>query len=378
MDYAGQTLLETGCRTVGAAMSLVNPADIIAGSEMLPAGGSGVWWAAGLSGMAIMVSAVVLAFIYVWGVLFRNPQAETYVKQELFELFVSAVMVVLIFGAVGAVSTLRVGDILGSGMIPEGVDSGDSVYVTTAKYFERVDRDMQGWLELNYWLNMYVDQMASVTPYARPLGVGLVASPMAGFATPIKQLLYNMTVAVSVAFMINWAQLVVYVFALQGFLKYYLPFGIFLRCFTPTRRLGGTLIGMTIAFLLIFPALILLAYSVFYSQGGPMLSVTSMIEYYINDTNFKQSFSDFFTNNFTGGFVDLIGTAFGGIGTLLQALVGKFFLMMVILPISIVSWAFIIGFVVPAFNIIMFTQAARGLSKSFGEEVDISSLTRMI
>jgi hypothetical protein len=43
-----------------------------------------------------------------------------------------------------------------------------------------------------------------------------------------------------------------------------------------------------------------------------------------------------------------------------------------------VSYAFAIGFIVPAFNIIIFTQAAKGLSQSFGDEVDISSLTRMI
>ena len=46
--------------------------------------------------------------------------------------------------------------------------------------------------------------------------------------------------------------------------------------------------------------------------------------------------------------------------------------------VATVSWAFTIGFIVPAVNLMIFTMAAKGLSKSFGDEVDISSLTRMI
>src|SRR5512143_995172 len=142
---------------------------------------------------------------------------------------------------------------------------------------------MSGWLQMNYVLNIYVDQMASVTPYARPLGVGLVASPLAGLASPIKQLLYNMSVALSIAFIINHAQLVVYIFSLQAFLKYYLPAGIFLRSFTPTRRLGGTLIGVALAFLFVFPALSSITYTMFYNRcdpasgGGPLVPFRSML-----------------------------------------------------------------------------------------------------
>jgi hypothetical protein len=49
-----------------------------------------------------------------------------------------------------------------------------------------------------------------------------------------------------------------------------------------------------------------------------------------------------------------------------------------VFPISVVGKAFMVGYLMPAFNILIFTQAALSLSKSFGEEVDISSLTRMI
>jgi len=237
---------------------------------------------------------------------------------------------------------------------------------------------------------MYVDQLASVTPYARPLGVGLVASPLAGLASPIKQLLYNMTVALSVAFILNYAQLAIYTFSLLAFLKYYLPAGVFFRCFTPTRRLGGTLIGVSIAFLFVFPALSTITYSMFYNKGGgPLITFGNMVEWYMStgeegeegDSAFMGKFENYSGRNFseTGfGITDLMAGAIGGIGTLLEKVVGGIFLMLLMFPISTVSWAFAIGFVIPLFNTIIFIQAAKILSRSFGEEVDITSLTRLI
>ncbi|HSB47442.1 MAG TPA: hypothetical protein VLD37_05490 [Candidatus Bilamarchaeum sp.] len=350
----------------------------------------GLWGWAAISGLALATSSSILAFIYIWGSLFRNPQLQAYVKSELYEIFVSAILIVMIFGLVGSMNNLTVGSFLPTELLPDNVNPGDTVYAATQKYYEKVDSDMAGWLELNYYFSVYVDQMASVTPYARPLGVGLVASPMAGLASPIKQLLYNMSVALSVAFVINHAQLVVYVFSIAAFLKYYLPAGFFLRCFTPTRRIGGTLIGVAVTFLFVFPALSTMTYSMFYNRCepgdgcGPLVSFRSLLTQYLGDSSvgsFSDRFSNFFGNNFsqsTGGLVDFIGNTFGALGAVFQNLLGSVFLVLLILPASIVSWAFAIGFIIPAFNIIVFTQAARGLSQSFGDEVDISSLTRMI
>jgi hypothetical protein len=243
---------------------------------------------------------------------------------------------------------------------------------------------MSGWLNLNYIMNMYVDQTASVTPYARPLGVGLVASPLTGIASPLKQLLYNMTTALSLAFIINHAQLVVYLFSLQAFLNFYLPLGIFLRSFTPTRRLGGTLIAVALVFLIVFPALSTITYSLFYHRsGGPLMSFGSLLSDYFGDFTggFQDSFSEFYETNFNsgdGGVMDLVSGVFGGLGDLLKAFVGKVFLLLFIVPMSMVSFAFVVGFIIPAINVIIFTAAAKAMSKAFGEEVDISSLTRMI
>jgi hypothetical protein len=356
--------------------------------ELIVSGGAagGLWEMAALSGLALTVSGVILAFMYTWATLFRSPSMEAYVRQEVYEVLVSAVLVIIIIILVGSMSDLSVGGFLPDELLPQGVDASTNVYQATAMYYVRVANDMESWLNLNYFMNIIIDQIASVTPYARPLGVGLVASPMAGFASPIKQLLYNMSVGLSVAYIINVAQLYVYVFALQAFTKYYLPLGIFFRCFTPTRRLGGTLIGIAMAFLFVFPALSVITYSMFYNQaGGPMMSFSNLLGYYISDQGtFREFVTAFFKSNFTTtssggtGIVDLVTGSFGLFFGGLQGMMGTVFLMFLIFPISIVSLAFVLGFVVPAFNVIIFTEAAKGMAKSFGEEVDISSLTRLI
>jgi hypothetical protein len=365
---------------------LCRPDDIIGGVCCASPPCNGLWEWTGLAGIALTASAAILAFIYMWATLFRNAQMNAYVKQELYELLVSAVMVVLIYAAVGAVGDLTLGYFLPVDMYPSGTVASTTIYEASGMYFERLDRDMSGWLQMNYFINVYVDQVASVTPYARPLGVGLVASPMAGLASPLKQLLYNMSVALSVAFIINFAQLAVYVFSLAAFLNYYLPVGIFLRCFTPTRRLGGTIIGVAVAFIFIYPVITTLTYAMFYNpESGPLVTFNEMFSHYMNDV-FGRDDPDnpvvsLYDNNLseTGtGLIDMMTGAFGAIGRMLSNIVGGFFLMLLLLPMATISMAFAIGFIMPTINIMIFTQAAKGLSKSFGEEVDISSLTRMI
>ncbi len=380
-------------------MAMLTPDQIIAGSSGLPGSSAGLWPDAALAAGALGVSIVILAFLYAWGSMFRNPQLNAYVKMELYEVAVTAALIPMIYGGVAAMGGLTLGAFVPAELIPSdpggvGTTDATSIYQAAAHFYQRVENDMSGWLEMNYLINIYVDQVASVTPYARPLGVGLVASPMAGFASPLKQLLYQMSVALALAFVINHAQLVVYIFSLQAFLKYYLPLGIFLRAFTPTRRIGGTIIGVALSFLFVFPAISVISYSMFYAPppvGGPLVTFRDLVGAYMSDgcdpsaspgrACFMGHIRNFYDNNFTGiggSLIDLIGGAIGGLGSLVQSLIGNMFLMLMLFPVSVVAWAFALGFVIPAFNVMIFTQAAKALSKSFGEEVDISSLTRMI
>lgn len=359
---------------------------VLTPDEILTGGpGSATIDFASASGVALMVSAVVLAAIYVYAAFFRSTQLTGYVKQELYELFISALIVMFIAGAVASMITIKVGGVLPSDLIPEDdhVDSRTTIYQAAGRYYDRVGEDMAKWLNMNYWISMYIDQIASVTPYARPLGVGLVASPMAGLASPIKQLLYQMSTALAVAFIINAAQKFVYLFSLHGFLHYYLPAGIFFRTFTPTRRLGGALIGVALTFLFVLPALTMVSFSMFYHENGPLITFGAMADQYFGDAtgSFWQRFETFYDTNFTAistSVTSLFSGVFGGIGQVFEELIGDVFLSLMLFPISVISYAFAIGFVIPAFNILILISTAKSLSRSFGEEIDIGSLTRLV
>lgn len=363
-------------------MALCTPDEIIG----YGCGGDTIIDFVALSGAALVVSTVMLAAMYVWASFFRNQQLNALVKTELYEIGISAILVVILAGAVGGMHQMRVSTFLPSNLWPDGIDGSTTIYKASGMYFDQVEKDMTSWLTVNYFINMYVDQVASVTTYTRPLGVGIVASPMAGFASPLKSVLYNMSVALGIAFMINSAQKLVYIFALQGFLKYYLPIGIFFRCFTPTRRLGGALIGIAATFIFVFPALTVISYSMFYNpESGPVATFGSVIQsYFFNDTStgtFWGNFQDFFSNEFKdiGASVsDLIGAGFGGLGQLFMKLIGNIMFVFMMFPITIISLAFAVGFVIPAFNVLIFTTIAKELSRILGDEVDIASLTRLI
>jgi hypothetical protein len=340
-----------------------------------------------MAGLAIAASTTLLVFMYVLSVMFRNENLKNYVKLEINELFFGAILIIVIVALVAMMADISYASIMPSAnnlkdshgnAIPVDVN----VYSVTEEYFNITGDYMSSWMEMNYVMGVYTDSLASATPYPRPMGVGLVASPFAGLASPIKQLLYNMETALAIAYIVNYAQLYVYLFTLAGSLHYFIPIGLFLRCFTPTRRIGGSLVGLGVSFLFIFPLLISLNFVMFYSDAAsPMETFRSFTMQRINSQSpgmFGEAMKNFFDQKFTGGFTDFVTAIFGSIGGLITTLIGQAFTLLMVMPISVVGRAFAIGFILPAFDVLMLVQATRYISKHIGEELDISQLTRMI
>jgi len=342
----------------------------------------GGWEAA--AGLALMVSAILLAMIYMFSVLFRNDGLRNYVKVELSELVVTCILIAFIVAGVHAAADLKFSFILPSGA-SSGISNDLTIYNMTESYFLETDQAMAQWLELNYIMGAYLDTMASATPYARSLGIGIVAAPLAGLASPFKQLIYNMSTALAVAFIINYAQLAVYLFALAASLHYYIPLGVILRSFTPTRRVGGALIGIGLTFLFMFPVLYSFNYVMFYNQdAGPMVTFSSFLKQQMSwsgpgdSTSLFEKFRVYNKDKFSGGFIDFMSEGLSGIGKMLTSMIGSFFTLIMVLPLSVIGRAFALGFILPAFNTLLLIQSAKYLSRAIGEEVDISPLTRLI
>jgi len=334
------------------------------------------------AGLALVASSTLLAMIYMFSVLFRNDGLRNYVKVELSELIVTCILIAMIVAGVHAAADLKFSYIVPGGAA-SGIPQDMTIYKMSESFFLETDKAMAQWLELNYVMGAYLDTMASATPYARSLGIGIVAAPLAGLASPFKQLIYNMSTALAVAFIINYAQLVVYLFALAGSLHYYIPLGIILRSFTPTRKVGGALIGIGLTFVFLFPVLYSFNYLMFYnSDAGPMVTFSSFLKQQMTWEQGKESMLDRFRafnkEKYSGGFMDFVSEGLSGIGKMLTNVIGGFFTLMMVLPLSVVGRAFALGFILPAFNTLLLIQSAKYLSRTIGEEVDISPLTRLI
>src|SRR5271157_5449081 len=143
---------------VTKAGCIVSPNGLGCGVPQIPVSGGGLtlptgglWEWAALSGAAVVVSGVLLAFMYLWSVLFRNQPLEAYVRQELYELVVSAVLAIFIIGLVGAMGSLTLGNLVPDPdqLLPPTVPQSTNVYVATAMYYQQVTSDMESWLNLN-------------------------------------------------------------------------------------------------------------------------------------------------------------------------------------------------------------------------------------
>lgn len=342
------------------------------------------------AGIALATSITILAFIYILGNFFKNPGLSNYVKFEIYELFVTIFLVLILGALINEMATIQAGVIF-----PAYSGQPDGMYKATEAYFIGASRIISGIMDTNYAANIIVDHAASTTPYARPMGVGLVATPFAGLASPIKQLLYNVLTSLSIGYLVNQAQLYVFQFAVYGFLKYFLPIGIFLRCFLPTRRLGGTIIAIGCGFLFFFPFLILIANEIVTAPGalfstfGQQLNLAWQQGFIkIGDTsvctdnngqplpcNARTDFNDL---TFGGILKNKAGNVFDYVGNAIKIIPGYALSSLFLIPIAQVGLVFALGFLFPALNTLLLVEFVKSTSAIIGEEVDVSSLTRLI
>lgn len=354
---------------------------MLTATEILNTASTGGFWEfVSYCGYALVVSSVVLVFMYLWAVFWRNQQMIGTVKLEMTELVVSAFLVSFVLGFVAALSSLSAETFMPPGMLPAGVQ-GKNIYELSEKYFLNVKETFVGWMEVTYGFAMFSDSFASVTPHTRPMGIGFVSSPLAGLAGPIKQLLLNSMIALTIAYLINYAQYLTYIFALQAFLKYYLPIGLFLRCFTPTRKIGGSIIAVVAALVLVFPLLTVISYVIFFSPGGPITSFSNFFNSQLLASSLGEV-GDTIKNNILNPENFSIWSVFLAplyiLWVFIKSLFGILFFLVLGAAGGIIANAFLVGYILPTLNILIFVQTARGLSKAFGEEIDISSLTRLI
>jgi len=120
---------------------------------------------------------------------------------------------------------------------------------------------------------------------------------------------------------------------------------------------------------------------IFFSDGGPIATFST----YFNLDIIKTTLGDLGTsikntlfNPANWSIWDLLLGPLFLLVKIVETLFGTLFFLGLAAAGVIIAQAFLIGYLLPTFNVLVFVQTARGLSKAFGEEIDISSLTRLI
>lgn len=320
-----------------------------------------------LSGAALLASVSIIVFLYLVNRFFQNAEGTGWAKLELYEVFVTVVIMVGVFAASELACSARA-----AWVFPGTARFGDvNIYEASVSYLDGFSSKIMGITTVLYGFYAGLDLISSMQLAGRPLFLGSTIQPTGGFAVTIKPGLTNAFNMLIIAFIINKVQIFLIDFLSFGFIKYYLPIGLFLRSFTPTRRIGGTIIAIALGFLFIYPFLIIL-------QGEVGLRPLSIISDEL--INFRKDISALNGQEFVEWWRDSISLLgiLDFIGVVFRSAIGLFIFGLLYFSANAAGYAFLVGLFFPAFNTLILVTTIRYLSKSMGEEIDVTNLTRLI
>jgi len=222
-----------------------------------------------------------------------------------------------------------------------------------------------------------------------------------------------------------------------GLVKYLLPFALLLRFIPPTKRIGGGLIGLVIGLAIFMPLIFWINYQfvkayglVYYEwdadSGTAKLEMSPFVDmvtkYYcflmaaaltfvlymfissISGLNrYVQKVASKYASKLKKAASTLASTVFKKLGAWLKQGIAStsfaelikaaytlftinsqlFLVIMVYLPLFLISWvvvayAILLNLVIPALTFIVVATGVRALTGLFGQEIDISNLTRLV
>jgi hypothetical protein len=205
---------------------------------------------------------------------------------------------------------------------------------------------------------------ASLWPSWLGMDVSINVMPFAGLNSALNSLQFMMNLVLTTV-AISSAWLAVLTAIETAFLQLLLPAGILLRCFMPTRELGGVLIAISIGIFIFYPLLFSLSYMLIGAPSAVGAPGTSYL------------------GTVTAAYIPLVAAGVipyaGSI-----AISAEYFTMInkssdtIIESMKAIGETLLAIFILPALNWVILAEIVRSMSRSLGEEVDISSLARMV
>jgi hypothetical protein len=174
------------------------------------------------------------------------------------------------------------------------------------------------------------------------------------------------------SYLLLYVQLNIMEYMTVACLFYFMPFGIFLRAFEPTRKFGGTLLGLSLTFVLFYPIMIVLDdYVMFVPINNELVELRKNADVAEQHTS-KEAQVEAGKRVLEAQEEILEGKGTGAAWISTSAANG---MLAVMKPAMLYVMAAVI---LPVINFAILVEIARSLTSMLGEDLDVSNLTRMI
>jgi len=335
----------------------------------------------GLSFLAFIVSSFYILFFYFWGKLTSNPNIDVWVKGEIYEIGATAFIVLLLLPLfLNVACAFKIGDY--------------NIFETASAYLESLKASITIVMDAMAGGYAVIDLITSISIKASPLGLGLSSNDVgAGIVALWKPIILQITNALTLSYIFASAQTVVLEYFTYGMITKILPLGILLRSFTPTRRVGGMLIGLSLGLLFLYPLILTLNY--FLIKDYLVVSWNPKSNAWELDEGFKTVLEDIgkslipidSNDSFWRNFFHTAGEVVSILASILFMFTTGFWFVLLALGIIMIVWGAIVagaylgvvaGIILPAINAVILIQGVRYFTYLFGEELDITTFTRLV
>ncbi|MFH0927354.1 MAG: hypothetical protein V1822_02130 [Candidatus Micrarchaeota archaeon] len=413
--------IPTYCRSLDSAFTQTSFENALGGD----------WLALVFLGLLGMV--FLLSLIYMAAQIFRFPKMEAWARFELFQVLATAVIAIMVAGSLYWMCHFDVTFMYGPNggasqkLIEEskadcGMAGADEFtpYCAAQGFLGKLETRGRDMAQILIAINYVLSYMFSVIWNSSPMGIGFAVEPLAGF----NQIMNVFLVAVS-GFVLSYLTVLVQMRVLDYFLIaipfYFLPLGLLLRTFAPTREFGGAVVGFSVASLFFYPMLLVLNDAAIFAPFDAFVNNSGVLanSFYSGDESayakYTGSMADVSQSIMGNGIQPLEGgqqmdenfgiydgvdrsglpVEDGGGRDISQ--VSKFFTEpdpdtqnsiiggrtwelseTIFWPYQLIFVYSIAAVVLPIINFVVYIEIARELTHLFGVQMDLTNLTRLI
>ena len=318
--------------------------------------------------VALVASLLMMVLVHMFSNLLRNQPLSTWSKFEMFQVFATAGIFAFSFGIVIGMCTFNMG-------LLDARYYGLNMYDIAEAYFAKLKT--AAYILFAYLMRVVnlINLLSRITWISNPLGMGMQDSPMEGIGQ-LNSVMFLVASGFFATILMLWLQVRMLDYMAIASLFYLFPLGMFFRAFEPTRKFGGTLLGISITFFLFFPMMIVFDDFIIYAPREELLAAGGELEQTAQHAEGN-------INPSTGQVLDPQEIMDAGYDETRRSPMFAIYLgnsvangaLFLLKPIMLY---FIAAVVLPVINFAVLAEVARALTNLLGEEIDISNLTRMI